>query len=135
MSLWVVGFVRNMVIEPKTREDRGIKYTYFFMWMGMLACWGMGIYWRFKPSGRYACADTKPDNLAFNSEPDWKEQIMGEANNLIQEESCRFIKLYIDIAGLYIGGYGAWIILGFTGAARTPTWSPRREGQGLSKTR
>ena len=83
MSLWVVGFIRNMVIANRDRDGAVIKYLYFFMWMAMLACWGMGIYWRFKASGRYACADMPPSNLDFNSDPNWKVQIMGDANSLI----------------------------------------------------
>ena len=38
-----------------------------------------------------------------------------------------FIKLYLDIFGLYIGGYIAWIILGLAGASRSPVWNPKNK--------
>ena len=36
------------------------------------------------------------------------------------------MKYYLDIAGLLIGGYAAWFVLGLTGATKTPVWTPNR---------
>ena len=49
--------------------------------------------------------------------------------DLIQTKSCNFLKYYLDIAGLLIGGYAAWFILGLTGATKTPVWTPKDKDQ------
>ena len=128
MALFILGVYRDMVIEWTARYTKRMLRVYNALWWLMFACWLFGILWRFKPSGRYACADTPPANLAFNSNPDWKSQVLGDKRYLIQEKSCRFIKLFIDFSGLYIGFLIAWFFMGLTGAARTPSWSPNREG-------
>ena len=50
-----------------------------------------------------------------------------DPNSLVQTSSCYFSKVYLNLFGLYIGGYIAWIILGLAGASKSPVWSPKNK--------
>ena len=124
--LYFVGFYKDWIV-PLGEKNRTIDIVYTVLCIGMLVHWILGAHWRFRDPGRFACADLRPENGPYKDmtrrEP--RAVLAALENPLEQTSSCLFIKIYLDIFGLYIGGYIAWIILGLAGASRSPVWNPK----------
>ena len=113
----------NRKLGKDSKIVAGIYYLCFFWWLVM---WALGLHFRFKEAGRAVCNEANVcDEDAAEPCPDTK--LLRSESELIQSSSCTFMKYYLDIAGLLIGGYAAWFILGLTGATKTPVWTPKRE--------
>ena len=108
-----------------------VYWFYFFCFAWWLGMWGFGLHFRFKESGRAVCNEGNACDKADSSEPCPDTMLHTDEEDLIQSKSCKFMKYYLDIAGLLIGGYAAWFILGLTGATKTPVWTPKRDDSGI----
>ena len=128
VSLMIIGIFRHCLTnyaDGKNKWVTGIYYLFSAWWLGM---WVYGLHVRFQDSGRAVCNKNLPcDNapLDATSEPCMPNDISEAEIELLQVKSCNFMKFYLDIAGLLIGGYAAWFILGLTGATKTPVWTPK----------
>ena len=119
----LIGIFRhfNRKLEKESNTVSIIYFTCFAWWLAMWAC---GLHFRFKESGRAVCnegsaCDPEKDEACSDT------MLLKSESELIQSKSCTFMKYYLDIAGLLIGGYAAWFILGLTGATKTPVWTPK----------
>lgn len=113
---------------------------YVLFALGIFAWWVFGLLWRFGDSGRAACGELVPadasqygDDATEYTLKKWEEVvkekkiIVGDIETELpfQEKSCVFIQYFLDVFGLYVGGFVAWFILSLTGATRTPVWTPK----------
>ena len=121
-----IGIFRhfNRKLEKESLTVAIIYYACFAWWLGMWAC---GLHFRFKEAGRAVCNEGSACDETTSDTPCPDTMLLKSEAELIQSHSCNFMKLYLDIAGLLIGGYAAWFILGLTGATKTPVWTPKRE--------
>lgn len=123
--LIVVSIFKDFSYTSKN-EPCLLTLLYVVLALGILGWWVTGLIWRFGDSGRAACGDI-PNRDSDLSEEQWK--LLVEANELnlpYQDGTCNFIRYFLDVFGLYVGGFVAWFILGLTGATRTPVWSPKK---------
>ena len=128
ISMIAVGIPRHF--NKKFDDDPWVAGFYFFFAAGWLVMWAVGLHLRFQEAGRAVCSDDEycdpaAEIDANNADPCEPTMLYSEEYALIQKKSCSFMKYYLDIAGLLIGGYAAWLILGLTGATKTPVWTPK----------
>ena len=125
--LIVVSVVKDVMYSTeRQKEPWPITLCYVLLALGIFAWWVMGLLWRFGDSGRAACGDLPPYGSEITEEA-WEVAVKeNESNMPYQTKNCNFIRYFLDIFGLYVGGFVAWFILGLTGATRTPVWSPKK---------
>lgn len=105
-----------------------VTLLYVLFALGIFTWWVFGLLWRFGDSGRAACGELIPvgKNGDMYTADDWKKIVKENESELpFQEDSCVFIQYFLDVFGLYVGGFVAWFILSLTGATRTPVWTPK----------
>lgn len=127
----IIGIPRHW--HSKFEKNKVVSVIYYICALWWLVMWGLGLHFRFQEAGRAVCRD-RDIACAYSGEdsricPDSELRLsdsptLDETLN-IQKASCSFMKYYLDIAGLLIGGYAAWFILGLTGATKTPVWTPK----------
>ena len=61
-----------MIYHERFRHHRNMRIVYYTAWGLFVVMWAGGIIMRFGEAGIFACADSEPINLTFNSDPDWK---------------------------------------------------------------
>ena len=126
----MIGFGIPRHFNKSCDANTIVAVGYFIFAVGWLVMWAVGLHLRFQEAGRAVCNDDEycdPSAEITSENPDPCEPTMlySEEYALIQKKSCSFMKYYLDIAGLLIGGYAAWLILGLTGATKTPVWTPK----------
>ena len=124
--LVVVSIVKDFAFTSKN-EPFYMTLMYVLLAMGIFVWWIFGLTWRFGDSGRAACGDLPPEGSVFTDDA-WKAAVETNEQGLpYQTGTCNFIRYFLDVFGLYVGGFVAWFILGLTGATRTPVWSPKKQ--------
>ena len=138
-SIIAIGIFRHCVVRTADGESTVVMYIYYFFGLCWLGMWGLGLHWRFSESGRAVCNETIPcapepvaddagaDPALIPEEPCVPSTATDAELELLQTQSCNFMKYYLDLAGLLIGGYAAWGVLAMTGANKTPVWTNKEK--------